>query len=296
MGLLIMKHLFFTLLLFFGLSSYAQETENKVRAESLAAMAVGKEAEGGSMDEISAMLEEAVKAAPSHADLYAIWGFLAMKRAEKDSDTGLYEISFEKFNKSVQLKPSPEVYGLWAGALIFYANLKKDDSVYKECFDKLQKAVDVNPRFIQAYLVWGQTLLKLAMDKNDAALYKQSIEKYNKVLELDTNSLDANTGKGFACLSLGKIEKDHTKYGEELVSSYLKAEQQGSQSAAYNLACYYSLAKEKEEAHKWLEKSIVKQYTIKMEVLDKKRIEADEDFNNIRRDKKYKEILTTYFN
>jgi tetratricopeptide (TPR) repeat protein len=296
MDLLIMKHLFFAILLTLGLSSYAQKTENKVRAESLAAMAVGKEAEGGSMEEISAILGEAVKAAPSHADLYAIWGFLAMKRAEKDSDTGLYEMSFEKFKKSVQLKQSPEVYGLWAGALIFYANLKKDDSVYEECFDKLQKAVDVNSRFIQAYLVWGQTLLKLAMDKNDAALYKQSIEKYNKALELDANSLDANTGKGFACLSLGKIEKDHTKYGEELVSSYLKAEQQGSQSAAYNLACYYSLAKEKEEAHKWLEKTIVKQYAIRMDVLNKKRIEDDQDFNNIRRDKKYKEILATYFN
>ncbi|GAB6122214.1 tetratricopeptide repeat protein [Dysgonomonas termitidis] len=291
-----MKHLFFILLITSCLSSQAQDKENKVRAESLAAMAVGKEAEGGSMEEVSAILEQAVKAAPSHADLYAIWGFLAMKRAEKGSDAELYEISFEKFNKSVELKQSPEVYGLWAGALIFYANLKKDESVYEECFDKLQKAIDVNPRFIQAYLVWGQTLLKLAMDRNDAGLYRQSIEKYNKVLELDANSLDANTGKGYACLSLGKIEKDHIKYEEELVASYLKAEQQGSQSAAYNLACYYSLVKEKEEAHKWLEKTIVKQYTIKMDKLDKKRIEDDQDFNNIRRDKKYKEILSAYFN
>lgn len=290
-----MKHLFFAILLSFALSTYAQDTENNVRAESLAAMAIGKEAEGSSMEEISIILEEAVKAAPSHSNLYAIWGFLAMKRAEKGADLSLYETSFEKFKKSVELKKSPEVYALWAGSLIFYADLKKDDTIYEECFDKLQKAIEVDPSFVQAYLVWGQTLIKLAMDKNDVKFYKQSIEKYNKILELDANSLDANTGKGYAYLRLGKMEKDHSKHKEELVSSYLKAEQQGSQSAAYNLACYYSLAKEKDEANKWLEKAIVKQYAIKMDALNKKLIEDDEDFNNIRRDKKYKEILSAYF-
>ncbi|WP_156032691.1 tetratricopeptide repeat protein [Prevotella sp. 10(H)] len=289
-----MKQLTLILLLIYSISSYSQE--NKVRAESLSAMAIGKEEEGGSMEEIAAIMEEAVKAAPSHADLYTIWGFLAMRRAEKKSDTALYELSFEKFAKATEMKPdSPEIYGLWAGALIFYANLKKDDSIYQQSFDKLQKAIDADPQFIQAYLVWAQTLLKQAMDKNDSTLYKESIAKYNKVLELDSNSIDALHGRGFACLSLGKIEKDFSRYGKDLVASYTKAEQQGSQSAAYNLACYYSLTKEKDKALKWLEKSIINPYEIKMGVLDKKRIEDDDDFDNIRRDKKYKEILTAYF-
>lgn len=289
-----MKKLFLSL--FFLISLITQAQDNRSRAESLVAIAIGKQEEGGSLDEVSKILDEAVKLSPDYAELYSIWGYIYVIYAEKESDAILYEASFEKFKKSIELKPdSPEVYGLWAGAVMYYAALKEDDSIYNESFVILQKAIDIDPDFVGGYLLWGDILLQLAVKNENAYYYEESAGKYDMVLTLGTRSIEALNGKGWAYFRLGRLEKDYSKYSNQIVDSYAEAEKLGSQSAAYNLACYYSLVKEKDLALKWLEKTIVFNYPEKMAVLTKDRINKDEDFNNIRRDKRYKEILNRYF-
>lgn len=280
----------------FSLSLFAQE--NKTRAEAMAAMAIGKEAEGGSLEEVSAILSEAIKMSPDYAELYTAWGVMIMKYAMKENNLDLFNSCFEKLEKAIELKPDyPEAYNFWGICLAHYGREKKNDDLTNQSFDKFKKAVEIDPKYTEGYLVWGNTLLDYARHKKDESIYyKESIQKYDKVLEANPESLEANSGKGYAYLSLGRQEKKLQNYRPQLEASYFKAEQLGSQSAAYNLACYYSLIKEKDEALKWLEKAIVKSYNIKMEVLSKDRIEKDEDFKNIRGDKKYKEIMSRYFN
>lgn len=78
------------------------------------------------------------------------------------------------------------------------------------------------------------------------------------MLSNDSESFEANSGRGYAYLKLGHLEKNLVQYRPQLEASFFKAEQLGDQSAAYNLACYYSLIKEKEKAVKWLENNTVK--------------------------------------
>ncbi|MDR2954646.1 MAG: hypothetical protein LBV43_06160 [Prevotella sp.] len=292
------KKILTLIFLFSYLTGYAQELteESKTRAESLAAMALGKDSEGGSIKEVSAIFEEAIKIAPSYTELYTVWSFIIMKHAEKDKKTELYQDSFNKLEKALELNPdSPEIYSLWAGGLLSYANLKEDENIYNESFEKLQKAIELNPEFADAYLMWASALLNLANKNKNADYYRQSGEKYNEVLKLNPNSIEALTGKGWSYFRLGHLENDYPKYRHQVIESYGEAERIGSQSAAYNLACYYSLLKEKDESIKWLEKTIVKKYDVRMEILTKERIEKDDDFKNIRRDRRYKEILNRYF-
>lgn len=284
------------ILLILTLSSIKAQ-ENKTRAESMAAIAIGKEAEGGTLDEVSAIFSEAVKISPDYAELYMTWSYMIMQYAEKEKNLNLFDSCYEKLEKAIEIKPDyPEAYSFWGICLAYCAHEKKDDNLFHQSFDKFKKAIELDSDYSDGYLSWGKTLLDYARQKkNNPIYYQECIQKYDKALQYNTELLDAYSGRGYAYLCLGRLEKDLPKYRQQLEASYLKAEQLGSQSAAYNLACYYSLIKEKDEAVKWLEKTIVKSYNIRMDVLTKDRIEKDDDFKNIRRDKKYKEIMHRYF-
>ena len=289
------KKAFLLFLLIFNITLQAQE--NKTRAESMAAMAMGKEAEGGSLEEVSMIFSEAIKISPDFAELYAMWGTLIMKYAVKENNLDLFDSCFEKFQKAVEIKPHyPEIYNFWGICLAYCGHEKKDDKLFNESFDKFAKAVELNSNYSDGYLSWGNTLLTYAQQKKDEpSYYKECIQKYDKVLGNNPESFEANSGRGYAYFKLGHLEKDLAQYRPQLEVSFFKAEQLGDQSAAYNLACYYSLIKEKDEAVKWLEKTIVKNYSRRMNTHIKDQIEKDEDFKNIRRDKKYKEIMKRYF-
>lgn len=289
-----MRKLFLSLFLLISLVVQAQD--NKARAESLAAIALGKQTQGGSLDEVSKILDEAVKLAPDYAELYSLWGYVYLAYAQKESDATLYEASFAKLEKSIELKPDfLSSYSLWAAGVVLYAMLKEDDSIYDESFAIIQKAIDIDPNYVDGYLFWGNVLLQLATKNEDIKYYREGAQKYDKALELGNRSVDAFSGKGWGYFRLGRLENDYAKYSEQIVSSYNEAEKMGSQSAAYNLACYYSLVNNKDLSVKWLEKTIVFNYSEKMDVLTKDRINEDEDFDNIRRDKRYKEMLKRYF-
>lgn len=290
------KKTFALILLTISLTTlYAQE--NRTRAESMAAMAMGKEAEGGSLEEVTMIFNEAVKIAPEFAELYAMWGTLIMKYAVNENNLDLFDSCFEKFQKAIELKPDyPEMYNFWGICLSYCGYEKKDDELFRQSFEKFSKAVELNPEYTEAYLTWGNILLDYARQKkNNSSYYKECILKFDKALALDAESMEANSKKGYAYLRLGKLENDLQKYRSQMETSFMKAEQLGDQSAAYNLACYYSLIKEKDEAVKWLEKTIVKNYSKVLSPKMKDVIEKDEDFKNIRRDKKYKEVMNRYF-
>jgi len=297
-----MKTFFLIILLpAFSFSLFAQD--NKQRAESLASMATQKEASGATYEEFNLLFKQALELSPDYAELYILWGAIIAKHAEKKDDPELMSLSFGKFEKSIRLKSDQDArllhsaYTAWAAGLAFQAMKTEDESILPLCYEKFGKAIEFKPDNYQTYQQWGGILLEQAKKKKDILQFQETIDKYNKALEIEPNSLSALLGKGYAYLCMGRYGQDFLKYRSQLEAAYVRAEQLGGQSAAYNLACYYSLIKDKDEAFKWLEKAILKQtaYTQRMSVLDKDRINADEDFNNIRHDKRYRKLLDRYF-
>jgi len=287
-----MKKLLFFLFFFLPLFFYAQD--NKSRAESLIAIAIGKEAEGGTIEEVSDIFKAAAELTPDNAELYNAWGALIMQRAISKEDSVLCQGSFDKFQKATELKPDyADAYAIWGLAMSY--SIDKKEKRLSEITDKFRKAVEINPDNAESYIYWGMTLLEYAREEENPELYSESAQKYEKALQLGVKDRDIYEGKGWSYFRLGRLEKNYPKYGNQIINAYSEAEKLGSQSAAYNLACYYSLIKEKDLAIKWLEKAIVMNYKEKMTVLTKDRINDDEDFNNIRKDKRYKEILNKYF-
>jgi len=204
----------------------------------------------------------------------------------------------EKFRMADSISPNDAKvnYG-WGTALAYYAYVMKNDSLYTESFSKFDTASRSTLDNAYIYSLWVATLMKKASDGGSMDDYRKCVEISDKLLEKEPDSVDGLWNKGFAYFRMGRIEKDFPKYRAELETAFGRAEQLGSQSAAYNLACYYSLIKEKDEAIRWLEKSIIKErsYDQKMGVLDKNRIEKDEDFDNIRKDKRYRQLLDKHY-
>ncbi len=290
------RRLIILFLFFPALSILAQDNEQ--RAEAILAMAIQKVEEGGSLEEFTPMFEQAVKFSPSKVETYILWG-TAITMYEEDNDKAeLIESATDKFRMAALLQPDNAlVHYTWAVSLLYYAKKTDNEELQTEAFDKLDMASKLTDENQDIYLIWADAMLEKARTDENTDSFRKSSQLYSKTLEKDANNMRAHWGKGYAYLSIGRQEKNLRKYRTEIETAFTRAEQLGSQSAAYNLACYYSLIKEKEEALKWLEKTIIKApgYEMTMAVLDKARINDDKDFDNIRKDKRYKQLLEKYF-
>ncbi len=294
---------YITIFLLFASIHFLSAQENRERAEAMAAIATQREAKGGSFKDFNPLFEQALAISPDYAELYILWGVILAKHAEAQGDTLLMRQSFGKFEKAINLKPDIDqrvlfnAYYAWGAGLALLSVKAEDENILPQCFDKFSKAIELNPSAPNVYRQWGELLFFYAQKKKDIPQMEETIEKYDKALAIEPNSLPALLGKGYTYLCMGRYEDNYKKYQPQLESTYVRAEQLGGQSAAYNLACYYSLIKDKDNALKWLEKTIVKQpiYEQKMTVLTKERIDKDEDFDNIRKDKRYRMLLDKYF-
>ena len=242
-------------------------------------------------------IQKAIEIDSAYVEAYHLWGIYLAEYAYMKKDSNLFEESISKFHKAIEIRPEyVESYCLWAGFLAEYAKFKDYDlSLFQQSFDVFRKTEEIAPGSENVNILWGSVLTQLADKKNDTKLYKESIEKYNKALEKGTNPIDANNGKGYSYMQLGKAENNLLKYKSQIESSFHIAEEKQSQSAAYNLACFYSLIKEKDKALLWLERTITRNYGLKINEFGKQKIEKDSDFDNIRKEKRYKEIMNQYF-
>lgn len=290
-----MKSLLLIISLLLSITVLAQDSQ-RARAEALLSIAFNKDREGASIEEVSQLIRNVVEIDSTFSVGYMGWGYILLKQAEEENNDELRKESLKKFEKALEINPKEKgAYYIWGTTLAQYAESMNDTSLYAQAFEKFEKAIEIDPKFTDVYISWGMALRQLAEKENNNLYYTKSIEKYNEAIKLNFNALSAYNGKGYSYLQLGKAEKNLLKYKTEIESSFLKAESLQSQSAAYNLACYYSLIKEKEKAFYWLEKTLNRNYAIRMNVLDKERIKEDSDFDNIRKDKRYKEIMNIYF-
>ena len=266
-----------------------------VALSNLAQTKSGVEAEALYKDSFE-KYHQATQLKPDAHEAYNNWGLALSNLAQAKSGIeaeALYKDSFEKYHHATQLKPdSHEAYYNWGNALSELAQTKSGieaEALYKDSFEKYHQATQLKPDDHEAYNNWGNALSELAQTKSGVeaeALYKDSFEKYDYATQLKPDGHEAYFNWGTALTHLAQ-----TKSGveaEELYNEAFEKFQQGIKNggSSYNLACLYAVRNKKEEALKYLERSLSRN-EVSVEFVEK-----DKDWDGLRDDSDFKRILS----
>ena len=162
------------------------------------------------------------------AGLYSDWGVyfgnLAKTKEGKEAEE-LYNQAFEKYQKSIAIKPDKHDafynWGNYLGNLAKTKEGKEAEELYNQAFEKYQKSIAIKPDKHDAFYNWGNYLGNLAKTKEGKEaeeLYNQAFEKYQKSIAIKPDKHDAFNNWGNY---LGNLAK--TKEGEEAEELYNQA-------------------------------------------------------------------------
>ena len=206
---------------------------------------------------------------------------------------GDYLNASKEYKAATELKLKfPEAYNNWGTALTHLAQTKSGieaEALYKDSFEKYQHATQLKPDDHEAYYNWGTALDALAQTKSGVeaeALYKDSFEKYQHATQLKPDDHEAyyNWGAALTLLAQTKSGVEAEKLYNEAFEKYQQAIKNGGSS--YNLACFYAIRNKKEEALKYLERSLSR-HDVSVEIVEK-----DKDWDGLRGDSDFKRILS----
>jgi Tfp pilus assembly protein PilF len=140
---------------------------------------------------------------------YTMQGNELADLAKLKSDEGLFELSFEKYEAALKIKPDKhEALNNWGTALSDLAKLKKDEGLFELSFGKYEAALKIKPDKHEALNNWGTALSDLARLKNDEGLFELSSEKYEAALKIKPDDHEALNNWGTALSDLAKFKND----------------------------------------------------------------------------------------
>ena len=206
---------------------------------------------------------------------------------------GNYLDASKEYKAATELKPkSPETYNNWGTALTDLAQTKSGieaEALYKDSFEKYYQATQLKPDDHEAYYNWGNALSELAQIKSGVeaeALYKDSFEKYHQATQLKPDDHEAYDNWGITLTELAQLKSgsEAEKLYNEAFEKFLEAVKNGGSS--YNLACLYAIRNKKEEALKYLERSLSRREA------SVEKVEKDKDWDGLRDDSDFKRILS----
>ena len=239
---------------------------------------------------------QATQLKPDDHEAYYNWGNALSELAQIKSGVeaeALYKDSFEKYHQATQLKPDDhEAYNNWGNALVNLAQTKSGveaEKLYKDSFEKYDYATQLKPDSYEAYYNWGNALVNLAQTKSGVeaeALYNKSFEKYQQAVQYKPNFHEAyyNWGNALVNHTQTKSGVEAEKLYNEAFEKYQQAIKNGGSS--YNLACLYAIRNKKEEALKYLERSLSRnEASVEF-------VEKDKDWDGLRDDSDFKRILS----
>ena len=242
--------------------------------------------------------QKAVEYKPDYYGTYNNWGIALYalaktksgSKAEKD-----YNKAFEKYQKAIDYKPDYyQAYNNWGVALVNLAETKsgsETEELYKDAFDKYREAVKYKPDYQEAYYNWGNALQELAQTKSGGEaedLYKKALDKYQEAIKNKPDYYQAynNWGATLESLAESKCGDEKEFLINEAIEKYQQAIKYGGVS--YNLACLYALKNRKEEALKYLDR------TLSRGEVSAKLVEEDNDWDALRDDPDFKRLLAQY--
>lgn len=269
---------------------------------------------------------------PKNAENQINWADALSELAKLKNNDSLYAECFARYDIAAKLEPKNAlIYNNWAIALSYYANEKFNEDDYAKCFAMYKKATQADPLYKLAYANWAYDVAELADFMKEPKYYRESIRLYKKVAELD--SLDASvyntlgnllfdlsdiTGdeetmeessdqykkaisldpeaavyhynSARILLAVAKSKNSLNEYRSVIEEQFLAAESIDEGYACYDLAVFYSRLGMKEEALKWLKKEL--EY---YDYSDRKEIEKNDDFSDIKSSPQFKQLLDEYF-
>ena len=249
-------------------------------------------------NEVFEKYRQAIRIKPDYHDVYYNWGVVLSDLAQSKSGIeaeALYNESFEKYSQAIRIKPDDhEVYYNWGVALYNLVQSKpgiEAEALYNESFEKYRQAIRIKPDYHEAYNNWGVALYNLAQSKSGIeaeALYNEVFEKYRQAIRIKPDNHEVYYNWGVALYNLAQTKSGVAaeKLYDETVEKNLQAIKYGGN--AYNLACLYAIRNKKEEALKYLERSL-ERGEISVDFVEK-----DTDWDCLRDDSDFKNLLSRY--
>lgn len=210
--------------------------------------------------------EKATQVNPDYYKAFFDWGNdlgqMALSGDEDEYEKFILQ-SFEKYERATEINPQFEnAYYNWGLRLGHLATLKSGaeaEELFEEAFDKYKEVIRINRKNDTAFYYWGLDLSELAKGQKPKEAEKslnQAIEKYEEAIRINPENLNALYNCGTI---LGNLAK--TKNGKTAENLFERAIEKLTISATlggrvYNLACFHALTNNKQEALKFLEKSL----------------------------------------
>ncbi|MCR1816725.1 TPR end-of-group domain-containing protein [Aliarcobacter butzleri] len=157
---------------------------------------------------------------------------------------------------------------------------------YYKAIKAYKEASILNPNDSSIFYNWGISIYNLAKAKNDKNLYFESLEKFETASKLNSKVYLTFYNWGVALYNLAKLRNDNEALYNEALKKLTKAIELGS--GVYNLACFYSIRKNRKEALELLEKALENK-EIKADYVEK-----DEDWDNFKEDEDFKKLIEKY--
>ena len=235
---------------------------------------------------------------PEYSEAYNNWGVALVKLAKTKSGNEaeeLYKEAFEKYKLATTYKKDDhEAYNNWGAALCQLAEIKSGneaEKLYTEAFEKYKLATTYKKDKHEAYNNWGIALVELAETKSGnkaEELYTKAFEKYKLATTYKKDDHEAYYNWGNALMKMAKTKSGNKaeELHKEAIEKYNEAIKHGGKS--YNLACLYAIRNQKAEALKYLERTLSrKEITIDF-------VEQDEDWEELRNDPDFQDLLSRY--
>ncbi len=235
--------------------------------------------------------QRATEIKPDYHRAFYNWAYhltdLAKTKTGKEADD-LYHQAFEQYQKAVEIKPDYHRafynWGTDLGKLAEIKEGKEADELYRQAFEKFQKAIEIEPELHEAFNNWGGVLVNSAKTKEGKEadeLYHQAFEKFQKAVAIKPDKHEAfnNWGNALADLAKTKEGKEANELYQKAVEVFYKAIEHGESS--YNLSCVFALKGEKENALKYLERSLSRNE------IEPYFVEKDEDWKDFNGDKDF---------
>lgn len=235
---------------------------------------------------------KATKLKPNYATAYYNWANLLLEVGEMKDDENLYAESLEKYRLAAKITPDDaDVFFSWANALLAYAELRKDcfdETMYEMAFKKYARALELRPDDAEIYNNWAMALSSLAHKEQSAALYEQAFDKYLKAINIRPDSIKMRFNWGLDLIDYAKLKGGVEKYRADIESKLMGAYNLKSGKALYNLTGFFSMIGEIDKAMCWF------QDMLENTSVPRSFVEIEPDFENIRKDKRFGELLDKY--
>ncbi len=219
-------------------------------------------------DEAIVNYQKAIEIKPNQHEVFYNLG-LAYSKVE------YYEKAIVNYQKAIEIKPNK--YGAFYNLGNIYYKLED----YKKAIENYQKAVEIKPDFYKAFNNLGnaydevedyekaienyQKAVKIKSDFHEAfnnlgliysklENHKEAIKSYQKTIEIKPNDHTLN--------GLGLVYANQSDYKRAIQSFYKiiineDASQVMKENAYFNIACLYSLQKDKNETLKYLKEAVL---------------------------------------